>query len=176
MAAFLSRIEAVVTRFEKIVLCGSLTLMLLLSSLQVILRNFFDSGIDWGDIVVRHLVLFILFFGASLSTREKRHIQMDISARLVPDPWKPWVDLLINGFCILVTALLLVAAITFTQDEKLSGSILFLNVPTWTLIMIMPIGFTLITVRFVIHFAKAMFVILGKRKGPSDPLHAALKG
>jgi len=58
--------------------------MVLLSFLQVLMRNFFDTGILWGDIFLRHLVLWVGFIGASLATREEKHINIDLLTRLIP--------------------------------------------------------------------------------------------
>lgn len=163
MIVFIDRFLASI---EKLCLCASLTLMLVVASLQVILRNGFHSGIEWADVLVRHLVLFLLFFGASLATRDRRHIQMDISSKLVPAKLKPALDLVINLFCIFITILLFKASYTFTADEKASGDILFLNIPNWIFVLVMPVGFALISLRFALNGFHNVRALCGK-----EPYH-----
>lgn len=164
----LDKIDNWLSVFEKGLICISLSVMLILAILQVILRNIFDSGIEWGDVFIRHMVLFLLFFGASLSTRNKSHIQMDVSSKITPKRFKPVVSFLINSFCILITLYLLKASWIFVVDEKASGSILFGPIPTWFFIAIMPIGFAIISFRFLLNWADNIFVILGHKRAPTD--------
>ena len=58
-----------IEKTETVLLIVILTVMILLSFLQVLLRNFFDQGLLWGDIFLRNLVLWVGFLGASLATR-----------------------------------------------------------------------------------------------------------
>lgn len=146
---------------EKGLLCLSLTLMLGIASAQVILRNAFGSGLEWGDVAVRHLVLYVLFFGASLATRDKRHIQMDLSAKMIPTKVKPYIDLVVNGFCVAVTVLLCRSSYAFWLSEKQVGDMLVAPVPTWTVITVIPIGFALIALRFGLTLSENIGAICG---------------
>lgn len=64
--------------FEKWVAASSLLLLLLLAIIQVIARNFFDTGFSHMEIVTRHLILFIIFMGAALVSEQNKHIKIDI--------------------------------------------------------------------------------------------------
>jgi TRAP-type C4-dicarboxylate transport system permease small subunit len=160
---FLFFIERILSKLENFCLGASLITLLLFASLQVILRNFFHTGIEWGDIFIRHMVLFILFFGASLSTKDKRHLYMDIAGKIVPKSWKPITNIFLQCFCIVVSFFLFLAALKFTQDEQSSGEIIFLSVPAWYFIAIMPVGFGLITFRFFINLVEDLFEFSGKK-------------
>ena len=73
------------TRAEGWVLIGLLSVMVVLAFLQVILRNLFQEGFIWGDILLRHLVLWIGFVGASMATSQERHITIDALTRFLSD-------------------------------------------------------------------------------------------
>lgn len=158
---------------------GSLLVLILLvalsfSFLQVILRNFFDSGITWGDVFARHLVLWIGFFGATLSTQKDSHIKIDALTKILPKRAIPIVELFINFFCIIVGFLLFLAAVKFMMDEKGAASILFKGVPTWYFILIMPVGFGIITFRYFVKLFEMLFRFAGRKietakKGPEVP-------
>jgi len=64
--------------FEKIVAASSLLLLLLLAIIQIIARNFFDTGFAEMAVISRHLILFIIFMGAALVSEQNRHIKIDI--------------------------------------------------------------------------------------------------
>jgi len=64
--------------FEKIIAASSLLLLLVLAIIQIIARNFFDSGFSHMDVLTRHLILFIIFMGAALVSEQNRHIKIDI--------------------------------------------------------------------------------------------------
>lgn len=154
--------ERWITHTERVLLCISLSVMLIVASLQVILRNLFDSGIEGGDVVTRHLVLFLLFFGASLSTRDRRHIQMDATAKIIPKKIKPYFNLFVDSFCLFITVLLTMASYKFFLDEKMAGEILFSGIPTWAFILIIPVGFGLISIRYLIHLIVTVLVLSGR--------------
>ena len=49
---------------ENAILVSVLTSMVLVATYQVIARNFFDTGLLWGDALVRVLVLWVALVGA----------------------------------------------------------------------------------------------------------------
>jgi len=70
----LRRLDDGLARIEGLFLVATLTCMILLSIAQIILRNFFETSIPHGDVVNRHLVLWICFLGASMAAYRRRHI------------------------------------------------------------------------------------------------------
>ena len=70
-------------QLEMLVASSSLMLLLLLSLTQIIARNVFETGFPLLDVISRHLVLFVIFFGAGLVTEQSRHIKIDIIAHLL---------------------------------------------------------------------------------------------
>jgi TRAP-type C4-dicarboxylate transport system permease small subunit len=139
-----------VARLETAVLVLVLTIMVVLAFLQVVLRNVFDEGLLWGDIFLRHLVLWVGFIGASLATRDEKHISIDLLTRFVPKRWIGIPRIIINLFAAVICLLLADAAYTFVSDEILYGSTVFNDIPSWYLQIIIPIGFFIMAVRFFI--------------------------
>ncbi len=64
--------------FEKVMAASSLLLLLLMALIQIIARNFFDTGFTHMEVVSRHLILFIIFMGAALVSEQNRHIKIDV--------------------------------------------------------------------------------------------------
>ena len=67
------RLDRIIGHLEKVLLSVMLAAMILLAFLQIVLRNFFDTGLPWGDSLVRYLVLWVGFIGAALATNEESH-------------------------------------------------------------------------------------------------------
>ena len=58
-----------------------LSAMIVLAATQIMLRNFFDSGFVWIDPLLRVLVLWLGLIGATVATRNNRHIRIDLLSR-----------------------------------------------------------------------------------------------
>ena len=56
-------------RAEDALLVILLTAMIVLACTQILLRNFFDSGIVWIDPLLRVMVLWLGLVGATVATR-----------------------------------------------------------------------------------------------------------
>jgi TRAP-type C4-dicarboxylate transport system permease small subunit len=72
------RIDAAIGRVEQALLVVLLSVLILIAFSQIILRNFFSTGIAWGDALVRSLVLWTGFIGATIAAREGQHISIDV--------------------------------------------------------------------------------------------------
>ena len=132
-------------------LVSLLFLMVFLAFGQVILRNFFNSGLLWTDLFLRQLVLWVGFLGASLAVRERRHISIDVLPQLLPAAYKPWVQVLVNFSTGLISVFLAVAAWKFVRLEMEFPIILFLDLPAWIFQTILPFSFGLISLRYFLH-------------------------
>ncbi|MFV1951301.1 MAG: TRAP transporter small permease [Nitrospinota bacterium] len=161
----LKGIDDILARIETVLLISLLTFMISLAFLEVILRNFFSYGIVWGDIFLRYLVIWIALLGASLATREGRHINIDIISRYLSWRWKTLTEVVVNIVSATVCIFLSVAAWKFITDEWQSGGILFHNIPAWIMEIILPSAFILITFRFII---RAIEGIIALSKGNSS--------
>lgn len=128
-----------------------LGVMIVMAFGQVVLRNFFDTSIEWGDIFLRHLVLWVGYFGAVIATGERRHLKIEFLTKIVPPKVRKVFFILTNLFAAAVSLLLMQAALSFVQLEQESGSILILELPTWWFITVIPFGYAVIAFRFAVH-------------------------
>ncbi len=148
---------------EKVFLSSLLAAMIILVLIQIIMRNFFHSGIIGGVEIVRHLVLWIAFVGAGLATREGRHVRIDMSSRILSARGREIADIASTLFSVVVCSILFVASCKFVyMDFTSSGVASFLNVPLWIMEVIIPVGYLIVTIRFS---ANAINAILRIAKG-----------
>jgi C4-dicarboxylate transporter, DctQ subunit len=143
--------ESAIAKIEQTIIVVGLSTMIFFGALQVILRNFFNSGIDWADLLVRALVLWLGFVGASLATRRGRHISIDAVSKLVKSKKLQALRAKIVGIISLILCLFLFkAAIDFTLVESQSNMTAFLGIPVWIVFIVVPISLGLISLRLLI--------------------------
>jgi C4-dicarboxylate transporter DctQ subunit len=156
-------INKYIEKIETGLLVLILSVMVFLAFLQVVLRNLLDQGILWADIFLRHLVLWVGFIGASLATREDKHINIDLFTRFLSKKGKGIARVITNLFAVIICLFLTKAGWTFVQDEKLMGTVLFNDVQAWYFQIIIPVGFLLMAFRFFISMLNSLIGIKQKK-------------
>jgi C4-dicarboxylate transporter, DctQ subunit len=145
--------SGIVNRFvsaaEDILIVLFLGVMVIMVLLQIIMRNIYQTGIMGGDDLVRHLVLWIAFFGAGVATRSNAHVRMDALTNFMPDRLMKYSDVLVSLFSFIISAILVYASMKFICIEYQShGRSPFMNLPLWMLQSILPLGYALLACRF----------------------------
>jgi TRAP-type C4-dicarboxylate transport system permease small subunit len=142
---------------ERSIVVLLLGVMILLAFTQVILRNCFSTSFLWADTLLRHMVLWIGFIGASIAAHEEKHINLDIISRFASPRVTHIIRIITNLFPSIVCAFLAYAGWIFLLSEKENGSELFAigqtSFATWWFEIIIPAGFALLALRF---FLKAI--------------------
>lgn len=159
MIACLERIDEVISRVEQSLLVVLLSALILIAFSQIILRNLFSTGIAWGDALVRSLVLWTGFIGATVAAREGQHISIDIVSRWLSPKGKKIVAIIIHAFSFSICCFLAFAAMKFIQNELQMKSIIFLGIPSWILEIILPVTFVIMAFRYLFHFLKMIFMV-----------------
>ena len=161
----LNLIDAWLARIETFLLIFLLSAMILLAFFQIPLNRFFP--VEDIETLLRHLVLWVGFLGATLATREGRHINIDVLSRFVRGNRKRTIKILSNLFAALICSLLTDAAIQVVTDAReFKESVqIFIEVPTWILQLIFIFGFGMMTFRFVLQALNITVSWLSGKKG-----------
>ena len=147
-------------RLEDSLLVSALISMLLMAVLQICLRNFFDSGIFWAESFLRILVLWIAMLGAMVATRESNHISIDVVSRYLNPLPRKLVELFTRWLSACICGVVAFYSFEFVQYEYEDKTIAFAEVPTWMCQSIIPFGFAVMAIRFVING------LLGLKRNP----------
>jgi len=139
-------IERVESGFIVLLLAG----MIVLSFTQIVLRNFFHSGLNWGDILLRHGALWVGLLGASLATKKSKHLSIEFAAHLLPSVWAARLSTLIKIISSAVCVALTYYALEFVSYEKEGGAILAFGIPVWAFQVVIPYSFAMISFRFIL--------------------------
>ena len=146
------RLDEKISRVEQVFITILLTMMILMAFFQIVLRNFFDTGISWGDSLVRYLVVWVGFIGAAIATKEGKHINIDVVSRWLATPESNYIRIISHFFSAVICGLLTLAAIKFIRFEAQMGGTAFFKLPVWVPEIIIPVTFGLMTLRFAVRF------------------------
>jgi len=144
-------------RLEEILLVFLVALLVFLGFLQILFRNLISIGIVWVDPLVRHLVLWIALLGASIATRENRHISIDLLAGYLSPALHQRVQGGLQLFSAFICLLLVHPAIRFLQDDYQVGKTLAFGIPLWVSQAIMPVMMLVLGVRFLLQGFRNLF-------------------
>ena len=143
------RINSFLNRLEDTLLVFLLVLMVILAFLPILFRNVIATGLIWIDPLLRHLVLWVALLGASLATRQERHIKIDLLSHYLPAKKQRVVQGGLDLLAALVCLSLVGPGIDFVREEALAGKFLILGLPLWCSQAIIPVMLGVIGARFV---------------------------
>ncbi len=138
-------------RLEDLLIAALLMGTLGLALFQIVLRNTMGTGIIWGDALVRVLVLWIGMAGAMAATRERKHINIDVLTRFLPPALRRVADGLTTAFAAAVCLVACGVSLRFVWFEYTVGDLAFGRVPFWVCELILPLGFAVIALRYLIQ-------------------------
>lgn len=147
-------------RLEIGLIAAMLLAMVLLGCMQIVLRNFFHSGVLWADPLMRHLVLWLGCFGAAFATTRLRHINIDVFSRLLPARQRGYRRAVVYSATAVAAYFLGISALRLVVDEREFGDAAFGVVKTWMLQTVLPVAF------FVISYRSLVNLFTGREGGP----------
>jgi TRAP-type C4-dicarboxylate transport system permease small subunit len=142
------RIQSVLRRVEDSLLVILVLMIIGMAVTQIVLRNLFDTGIVWGDIMVRILVLWIGMAGAMVASRKGEHISIDILSRYLPHYLRKIISSLVEFATFMVCTAAAFYSVKFVIGEFQYGDMAFAGVPYWLCEAIIPFAFAVIALRY----------------------------
>ena len=135
----------------------ALLVMALLAFTEVVFRYVFAQSHAWVEELLRYMMVWITFFGASVAIKYGAHMSVNI-IEYIPARWlKRWIDVLVALlgliFCVvtLYFSWLLVLRIKgFGQRTPA------MQIPMYVPYAIIPFGFASMTIRFTIKLIQAV--------------------
>lgn len=134
-----------------VVLLGS---MVLLAVLQIVLRQFFDSGIAWADELIKIIVLWLAMVGSIAAARDNRHIRIDVLSHVLPEKLVVLTRMIVDLFAAAVCTVIAWQAWRYLQLEIEWQETVLTGLPAWAAHAVVPIAFLLIAYRFLVSLAR----------------------
>lgn len=163
---FLQAINNGVARIESIALAICLLTMLFVAFFQVVMRNIYDIGYVWADILVRILVLWVGLLGAAIATSEARHLTIDVITKFLPPRFAQTIRVTTWLFALTICVLLARAAMMYMEMQKQGGEETIFGIPSYLTEIIIPIAFVLISFHFVLLILQGIIGIFHPTESP----------
>lgn len=159
-----TRLLRVITRLENIALLALFSGMILIAAGQILLRNVFDMGLVWGDQALRVLVLWLGLVGAVVGSRENKHINMDVLLRFFAEPAKAASRGIVGLFTVGVCGVMAYHGARFVYLDYQAGIAAVGKVPVWILELIIPIGFGLMALRYLVYSMEQLKIFTSREE------------
>ena len=155
MIASVKKMDFLLEKLTTYLLVVSILSMLFLSSLSIVVR-WFQYNITWIDPFVRHLVFFSAFLGGIVATGRGTHIGIDIVGKLAESKGlhhlKDGISKVIMIASIVVLGWMIKAGVDFTRVEMEFSKTEFWGISSGYLVMLIPVGLSLLALRFIFVF------------------------
>lgn len=138
-------------RLERFVLATLVTGMVLLASVQIVLRNVWHTGLNWAEPLLGMALLWLTLLGALAAAGLGRHLAIDLAAALLPRRWSAWLIRATSLFAAVVCGLLAWAAGRYVGFQREMDITMLLGLPVWKHYMVIPAVFWLMAGRFAVR-------------------------
>lgn len=167
MEAFLRKIDDAVCKAERWFITAAFVTMVVLVFVQVVLRYVFNTGLHWAEELARYLLIYAGFLGASIATKDRRHIVIDALPRAFsPDSgavaFLGMISNLISaGFC----AFLVWVGWDFAERSmELGRKSTSMELPLWIIQGAIPFACTIMAARFTGFAVGEFLILIGRRE------------
>jgi TRAP-type C4-dicarboxylate transport system permease small subunit len=166
----ITKLDRALAKGEEVLLALLLVGMVLLAALQVLLRNIWDTGIDWADITLQNVTVLVGLLGAAVATSEGRHLNIDILSRVLRGRARTVLKLLIGLFAISICAMLTRGGWStyrvnyepwlenipegWSVAKNLKVQFLEGSIPQWLSLLFLPLGFAVIGFHFLLRLIR----------------------
>jgi len=144
-------------------------------------KTLISNSASW----VQHLTLLTGVVGGAIAAREDRLLSLSAARTLLKGTVRLVARIFSGGVAAAVCTFLTVASIQFVLSEKGAGNTLAYGVPVWAVLLFLPFGFALVTVRLIWNAAPswkhrawvlvlAAALIAGCAWAPIDPAKLTL--
>jgi len=137
-------------RAEDALLVVLLSTMIVLAGTQIILRNFLDSGFVWIDPLLRVLVLWLGLLGATVASRNNKHIRIDLLSKFFDRNTHRLIQSLVGQVSAWTCIVIAWYGLNWIRMDYADGLDSFMGIPAWMLEVIVPAAFGLIGLRYFI--------------------------
>jgi len=171
VAAAVDRVSSGLNACAEFILWVLVALTIVVTFVQVVFRYGLDSSLAWSEELARYLFVWVIFIGASVATRRRKHIFVEILVALMPRALRASAELLSIG-----------ASIVFFSVFAYVGWLLMLNAwQQYSTALDIRIAWVYATAPIgaglsVLHLIAGLLQRWSGNEDPSPPLHPAVEG
>lgn len=163
-------INTILDRFEEIIVAVTLAVASILTFIEVVLRYIFNSSLGFTHELVIFLLIFTGLIGASIGVRHRIHLGVYIVVKQFPAKMQKSIRLLCMVLNILFSFIVTYLGFQHIDILKKFGQLSpELLIPLYIPILVIPIAFGLMTIRFI----QQLFIFI---KMPAEELMSLEEG
>jgi len=147
---WLNKFHQLLLKTEKTLLVVLFVAMVIISVMQIMMRNFLGSGLIWAEPLARIIVLWITLMGAMIASRHNQHIAIDVVVKKLSDRFRIITIRISSIFTATICFVVAWYSFQFVLEEYKYGGIVFANIPNWICEAIIPVAFFVIAIRYLI--------------------------
>jgi len=111
ISQIISRINTIIDKQISLFVVVLMILLSILLSVSVFYRYVLNDSIYWSNEVARYLLVYIVFFGATMAHKHKSHIRIDIILGTLSHKNKKNIEILVGGLFIFFWTLVLMGSL-----------------------------------------------------------------
>lgn len=135
---------------EKIVLFGSITVMLIVTAIEVLDAKVLHANLMWTTEVNRIMLVWGILSGASVAAGTRSHLGVEFLVRKMPKKIAKWVVLFTDLICIFVSGYVVASGIALVSMQIRLGSVYSITRwPTAVGELAVPVCFALVLIRIL---------------------------
>jgi C4-dicarboxylate transporter DctQ subunit len=146
----MSKIQPVINRLEEGLMALLLAVMTFLTALQVLLRYVFNTGLIWSLEATTYTFGWLVLLGMAYGVRTRSHIAVNLLVSRLHGRTGRVLTFVSLAVCLAYSLLMLYGSSVFIQRLfQLGHEARDLPVARWILTIMLPLGFALLTFRFL---------------------------
>ena len=151
MRSSLLKFKSILTIFFRWLALLIILSMLLITSGQVILRNFFGINLNRASEIARQEVIWLTFIGAILTTLNSKHIGIDLLSKIITGKSQRILSIVLNISAAIICFIFTYYSINFLKMEIEFAATIANIFPAWIFQIIIPAGFLFMAVAFLLN-------------------------
>ena len=169
MPSFLEKLDKGMDVVERNIVGYATLIMVIILFINVVLRNFFHSGLVWGNEISSYLNILAVYIAVSAGFKYGSHVGVSVVVDyVVPKKLRKPVSILTQLIILFFCGLVAYLAIRMSTAQFVSGQVSpVLKVPLWIIYGIVVLGMTMASIRVIMEIIKILY------KGKPDGGEAA---
>lgn len=153
----------VLDNFEEYILVITLTLMTVITVMNVISRKFLNASWAFTEELTTNMFILNTLLGAAIGAKKGTHMGLSVITDLLPQKFDKYVKVIVSVVSVFFCAILLKYGVDMVISEIASGQTTpALGWPEWIFGLAVPVGAFLMLVRFI------QYGVSGFKKGQKE--------
>ena len=150
MKKIISVLDKIMGTIEKIVLFVSVSIMLVVTFIEVLDAKFLHANLMWTSEVNRIMLVWCILSGASVAAGKRSHLGVEFIVSKLPKKVARWVVLLTDLICVFVCGYIIASGISLVSMQFRLGSVFSITRwPTPVAELAVPVCFAFVLIRIL---------------------------